>query len=349
MIVKFFKHGTGKSGNALRYLLGNDKDNKPRDPAPEIIAGDLNITKVMIDSNHRKHKYTSGVIAFRDDEKPTPEQLQKIINSFEQCFTPGSERLPILWILHQEKGNTEVHFLAPTQDSKTFKQCNIAPPGEKIQQMYRDFQTLHNFKNGWQSIKENLFKSQMNELDKLTPDRPENKLKTVISSKLESLAKDGKLNNRSQLVDYLKKHNFEVTREGKDYLSVKAPKATKATRLRGPAFSATADYRELLKQQAPIDTEEEKKRYKTALSRFTSSVKNRLTSFKRALDNIGRNVPVDAPVDDSGGSSGGDGGNIAIAINKEAIAKEHRQAIEQEHKQATPDLPQSSKPKGFKL
>ena len=95
MIVKFFKHGTGKSGNALRYLLGNDKDNKPRDPAPEIVAGDLNITKVMIDSNHRKHKYTSGVIAFRDDEKPTPEQLQKIINSFEHCFTPGPQRLPM--------------------------------------------------------------------------------------------------------------------------------------------------------------------------------------------------------------------------------------------------------------
>ncbi|MFZ7311378.1 relaxase/mobilization nuclease domain-containing protein [Comamonas jiangduensis] len=336
MIVKFFKHGTGKSGNALRYLLGNDKDNKPRDPTPEIIAGDLNITRVMIDSNHRKHKYTSGVIAFRDNEKPTSEQLQKIINSFEQCFTPGSQRLPMLWILHQEKGNTEVHFLAPMQDSKTFKQCNISPPGEKMQQMFRDFQTLHNYRNNWQSIKENLFKSQMNELDKLMPEEPKQKLKKLLSTRVEELAKKGTLNNRDDLLKYLtEKHSFEVTRAGKDYISVKPPRATKAIRLKGPAFSVTADYSELLKQQAPIDSIEEKKRYKAAFSRFSSSVKNRLEGFKRALDNIP--VDDDVPVDDGGGSSGGDiATTINIAINKEAIELHHEQL------QPAADLPHFS-------
>ena len=91
MIISTFKTGKGKSRGPLNYLLGNDKENKPRNPAPVILKGDRKLTEVLIDSNHRQYKYTSGAIAFRDNEKPTEEQLNKIINAFEKNDTEKNQ------------------------------------------------------------------------------------------------------------------------------------------------------------------------------------------------------------------------------------------------------------------
>ena len=77
MIISTFKTGKGKSKGPLNYLFGNDKDNKPRDPAPVLLKGDCKLTEVLIDSNHRQYKYTSGAIAFRDNEKTNKRANRK--------------------------------------------------------------------------------------------------------------------------------------------------------------------------------------------------------------------------------------------------------------------------------
>lgn len=338
MIISTFKTGKGKSRGPLNYLLGNDKDNKPRDPAPEIIKGDRKLTEVLIDSNHRQYKYTSGVIAFRDNEKPTDEQLNKIIDDFETAFTPGlQKRVPLLWVKHQEKGNTELHFICPMQDAKTGKQFNICPPGDQFKQMFRDFQAFQNDKNGWEQVRGSLFKAQMTEIDNAVPDCKEKKLKELLSKELENQAKNGKLNNRNELVDFLKKSGFEITRLGKDYLSIKHKNALKATRLRGPAFSFGANYKELLQQKdKPLNLDEKEK--KEVRSRLERAIKNRRKSLLKQLDNVSKDVPDDdVPVDDEGGSSGGDIATT-IAINKEAIELHHKQP------QPAAGLPQISSP-----
>lgn len=344
MIISTFKTGKGKAKGPLNYLLGNDKDNKPRDPAPTIVKGDRKLTEVLIDSNHRQYKYTSGVIAFRDNEQPTQEQIEKIIEAFEKTFTPElQERVPILWVKHLEKGNTELHFICPMKDAKTGKQFNICPPGDQFKQMFKDFQALANDTYGWDQVRGNLLKAQMTELDKIDPENQSNKIKKNISTEIERKAKKGELNNRDDLINYLQKSSFEITRKGKDYISVKHKKALKATRLRGLAFCESANYKELLQQSAQLPklSDTERTAVKTRLAR---AVKNRRRSLLEHLDNQPKKEQVIQElelVDDTGGSSGGDGGNIVIAINKEAIAKEQQQA--------TPGLPQSSKPKGFKL
>lgn len=285
MIISTFKTGKGKAKGPLNYLLGKDKDNKPRDPAPEIIKGDRKLTEVLIDSNHRQYKYTSGAIAFRDNEKPTDEQINKIIRDFETAFTPGlQERVPLLWVKHQEKGNTELHFIAPMQDSRTGKQFNICPPGEQFKQMFRDFQAFQNEKHGWEQVRGSLFKSQMTEIDKAVPDCKEKKLKELLSKALENQAKNGKLNNRNELVDFLKKIGFEITRLGKDYLSIKHKNALKATRLKGPAFSFGANYKELLQQKDKPSNLDEKEK-KEVRARLERAIKNRRNSLLEQLDN----------------------------------------------------------------
>ncbi len=349
MIISTFKTGKGKAKGPLNYLLGNDKDNKPRNPAPEIIKGDKRLTEILIDSNHRQYKYTSGAIAFRDNEKPTQEQIEKIINAFEKTFTPGlEERIPILWVKHEDKGNTELHFICPMQDARTGKQFNICPPGENFKQMYRDFQSLINDKYGWEQVRGNMFKAQMTELDKAQPDNSNNKMKEVLSKKIEEKVKKGELNKRSHLIDFLKNLGFEITRQAKDYISVKHHKAKKATRLKGPAFEDNANYQDLLKQTDKpkfldvVEKEEVTKRMKRAINNRYKSLKVQfdledyppppltLTKRKDVEDAINAKEEEIKRKEEV---------IINIYINKESIKQP----------QPTADLPQSKKPNGFKL
>lgn len=299
MIISIFKHGKGKARGPLNYLLGNDKDNKPRNPAPVILKGDKRLTEVLINSNHRQYKYTSGAIAFRDNEKPTEQQLEKIISAFETTFTPGlEERVPILWVKHEEKGNTELHFLAPMQDSKTGKQFNLCPPGEQFKQMFKDFQALGNDANGWEQVRPNLFKSEMSKFELSNSDEKSGQLKKILANDLEKMVKDGTLKNRNDFIEMVKKIGIEITRVGKDYLGIKHKNAKKATRLKGPAFSEGVLYSDLLNQseQPAKLTETEKNNIKKRLAR---AMKNRQQSLQEYLDNAPKVVmekkPAPAP------------------------------------------------------
>lgn len=333
MIISTFKTGKGKAKGPLNYLLGNDKDNKPRDPAPVILKGDKKITEVLINSNHRQYKYTSGAIAFRDNEKPTEEQLNKIIEAFEKTFTPGlEERVPLLWVKHQDKGNTELHFIAPMQDAKTGKQFNICPPGDQFKQMFKDFQALANDANNWEQVRPNLFKSEMTKVEALT----ENNVKKVLSKELDRRVKTGELKNRNDFISLVKKFGFEITRLGKDYLSIKHHKAKKATRLKGPAFAENANYQELLNQSSkPVRLEEEERQ--EIKKRLARALKNRKKSLQAQF-----NLEDDDPPPPITNTKRKDHEDYKFAINQELIKKREQQ-------QPTAGLPQSSKPKGFKL
>ena len=76
MMVRFFTHGEGSGRAAVEYLLASEvaaytEDRKRipgktvrRDVAPEVLSGNPDLTCHLIDSNTRKWRYTSGVLAF---------------------------------------------------------------------------------------------------------------------------------------------------------------------------------------------------------------------------------------------------------------------------------------------
>ena len=341
MIISIFKHGKGKARGPLNYLLGNDKDNKPRNPAPVILKGDKKLTEVLINSNHRQYKYTSGAIAFRDNEKPTPQQLEKIINAFEMTFTPGlEERVPILWVKHEEKGNTELHFLVPMQDAKTGKQFNICPPGEQFKQMFKDFQAWANDAHSWDQVRPNLFKSEMTKFEAITPDEKSGQLKKILANDLEKQVKNGTLKNRNDFIELVKKIGIEITRVGKDYLSIKHKNAKKATRLKGPAFSDGVLYSDLLNQsEQPAQlTETEKNNIKKRLAR---AMKNRQQSLQEYLDNAPKVVMEKTPAPALA---------LALALKEEVINLDisdlaNLRREQQPQPQPTADLSEISSPR----
>lgn len=252
MIVQFFNHGTGKADSAVRYLLqDNDSNGNPRNPKPEIFYGDPDLTKLLIDNNPRKFKYSSGVIAFRDDEKPTEAQLNKIIKDFYLTFAPGlgPDRLNMLIVRHEDKGNTELHLLIPMIDAKTQKQFNITPPGEDSKQMFRDFQAMWNHKLGYAQVVEDPLKAEFSNFDKKVPaGKTSNTIKNRLSVEIPKLIRKGKINNRNELIRFLEERDCTITRKGMDYISVKFPNQKKATRLTGPVFSKNSDYKKLVNE-----------------------------------------------------------------------------------------------------
>ena len=177
MIVKIFKNvGKGSSRGPITYLLGKDKDGKLRDPAPvelnKLISseGSKDAVAFLIDNNHRANKYTSGVIAFRNDEKPTAKQIQEVIKDFRKTFMPSLDenKVPTLWVMHKEKGNVELHFLVPKMEATTGKAYNIAPPGPQSQKLFEDFQKLQNEKLGYEQVVPSLLKAQFDVFEKNT-------------------------------------------------------------------------------------------------------------------------------------------------------------------------------------
>ncbi|MDO9482337.1 MAG: hypothetical protein Q8Q84_27590 [Hydrogenophaga sp.] len=253
MLVKIFKNvGKGSSRGPISYLLGKDKDGKPREPAPVELnqlltsEGSKDAVAFLIDSNHRANKYTSGVIAFRDNEKLRPKQIQEVIQDFRKTFLPGLDEnnVPVLWVMHRNEGNIELHFLVPKQEATTGKAFNIAPPGKQSQQIFEDFQKLQNDKMGFKQVVPSLLKAQFDTFEKGTR-------KEKISSYLVEKVKANEIHNRADLLRHLQ-HNlkWKVSRIGEDFISVIPTGKIKPIRLKGPAFTAKADYRDMLKQSS---------------------------------------------------------------------------------------------------
>lgn len=257
MIVQFFKHGTGKARSATNYLFGSvDHTGKERSVKPKLFDGDRKLTEMLIDTNPRKYKYASGAISFRDNENPSEAELKQIIKTFKESFCPGMEdRVNLLWVLHVDKNNIELHFLCPsvaiplTGQNNTMKQFNINPPGPYSQQLQKDFSALWNEKLGFEQVIEDPFKAQLSKLDWKVPSQKKSKdFKKKISEELAFEIRHGGIKNRKGLVQFLNQNGYKVTKCLKTCVYVKASWQKEAIRLRGPIFRQDANYQALIKE-----------------------------------------------------------------------------------------------------
>lgn len=161
MIIRFFAHGDGSGVKVVEYLLATevaafDEDRRrikgqtvKRDIFPEVLAGHAETTQMLIDSNHRKWRYTSGVIAFSVEDAPSEEEQAEVMAGFERAAFAGmdADQTNILWVRHLHMGNVELHFLIPRVELIGGRAFNVAPPGaEKYFNAFRDY---WNVLKGW--------------------------------------------------------------------------------------------------------------------------------------------------------------------------------------------------------
>lgn len=145
MIVKFFPTGKGSARSAFSYLLNEERVKagtaKLISGSPESIT--FLTEQRMKSSNYRGGAlYTSGVLSFSPDEKPTENQLFNIMANFENAIFPSLDqsRFNRAWILHQDKDRIELHFVIQNLDLETGK--TYTPYVEK-----RDLARVNAFKN----------------------------------------------------------------------------------------------------------------------------------------------------------------------------------------------------------
>lgn len=166
MMVRFFTHGDGSGRAAVEYLLAEEvaaytEDRERiagqtvrRDVLPEVMSGDPQLTRALIDSNTRKWRYTSGVVAFHADDDPSEAQQAAVVADFEKAAFAGLERdqANIIWVRHQHMGNVELHFLIPRVELYDNRSFNPAPPGSEA--YFNAFRDHWNARAGWVSPEE---------------------------------------------------------------------------------------------------------------------------------------------------------------------------------------------------
>lgn len=253
MMVRVFNTGTGSAKSAISYLMGkNDHTGKPRSVPPEWLHGSPSLFQLVSNGTTRKHKYVSGAISFRDTEQPNKEQIQKIMDAFKASFLPGlkdCDNYADAWITHRDKGNLELHFVVAGTEMQTGRQLNIHPPGKRNIQHFQAFTQVMNHAMGYNQVTPDPLKVALSEFEvKSKAGKQSRKIKTLLAKELHSHIVSGRIADRDELITHLEDNYGEVTRVGKDYISIRLPGSAKAKRLMGPLFQEGADYQQLVEQ-----------------------------------------------------------------------------------------------------
>lgn len=285
MMVRIFKTGTGNANSAINYLMGkNDHTGNPRSVPPELLHGSPSLFQLVSNCTNRKHKYVSGAISFRDTEQPDAAQIQKIMDAFKASFLPGlkdCDNYADAWIAHRDKGNLELHFVVAGTEIQTGRQLNIHPPGKRNIEHFQAFTQVMNHAMGYNQVTPDPLKVALSEFEtKSMAGKQSRKVKTLLAKELHSHIVTGKIVDRDELITHLEDNYGEVTRVGKDYISVRLPGSAKAKRLMGPLFQEGADYSQLVAQHKKAQhpqklTAEEYTQAKATLEKLT---------FERAMD-----------------------------------------------------------------
>ncbi|MDR8027832.1 relaxase/mobilization nuclease domain-containing protein [Burkholderia cenocepacia] len=259
MLVSNFSGGS--TADAVNYVLSDTNWKKEERPhKPEVLSGDPSIVKEMgLLASKFANPTTSGVISFAKGETPTKEQMQEIISDYKsQIFRGMEDRVALLFVLHKEKDKDHIHVIGANMDMQTGKYFNPFPPGDMTKDLLKAFSAMQNHKYGWQQVNQNPLKPAQTKTEHKANAHHKHsdfyaevfknsKDKRTFESACLDLAKSGEVKNRDELVSFLKDAGYQLSREGKDYISIVNPDG-KNFRLKDGIFAKGADYKELIKE-----------------------------------------------------------------------------------------------------
>lgn len=248
MYIKVFPHGQGGGDGPTHYLVRPDYPGRDELP-PEVLRGDVDSTRALIDSLDTKWRFTAGVLSWHPDDAVTPEQEQRLMDDFEQVAFAGLEpdQRNILWVRHSHAGHHELHFVIPRVELASGKAFNPCPPG--WQKHFDVFRDLHNHREGWARPDDpararlrtpehaDLHNARLLRWGK-TPNKDDRAAaKDAIHDYLRERIEQGTVSSRADMLTALREAGLEINRAGKDYITVKDPESGEKLRLKGGIYA----------------------------------------------------------------------------------------------------------------
>ena len=293
MIVKIHSRGGGGGGGPVDYLLGKDRARE----LAELLRGDPEEVKELIDACPYARKYTSGVLSFQEADLPTKVKAQ-LMTDFEAALLPGldADQYSCAWIQHQDKGRLELNFLVANTELLTGKR--LQPYYDRADRTRIDawktcINTEHNLHDPddpahWQ--------------EGLIPaDLPRDKKKAAekITAGLLTLIRNGEINNRGDVVEALQKRGYTIARQTPSSISIADPDGGRNMRLKGTIYEQTfRDVRELQREIKATSDQyraERESRLRRARERYQERVEGKRAKNQKRY----RRPPQSDPVADT--------------------------------------------------
>lgn len=233
MHIKWLNRGAGSCKAAIDYILSEKDHLGQRREIVKVLRGDPESVAYFADTSGFKYKYSSCVVAWAPEDRPTKEQVEEFLSAFERVAFPGMRgRVPWCAVLHDSpNGGVHLHIVVARLDLLTGKSFNPAPPG--WQKTYDPLRDYFNVKYGW-ARPDDLRRAVLVYVDKHRDKGKGADIKRRIGEALWELAKVGRIRNRDDVIRILERGGFKVVRKGKNYLTVEYGK--KRIRLRGRMF-----------------------------------------------------------------------------------------------------------------
>jgi len=244
MLIKFTSGGRGGGAEIASYLTAADREGRGHAP-PEVVRGDMDRTRELIDSIERKWSYTHGVLSFALEDAPTKDQQEEAMDAFERLAFAGMdpEQYDITWVRHQhtEGGRVELHFVTPRMELNSGKALNVAPPG--WERSYAPLRDTLNWSQGWARPDDT---ERATELHR-APERADDGFRLRegregIHAYLTALVEAESVRDRSSMVLALQEAGLQVPRQGKDYLTVHDPESGEKFRMKGRIYEKEWSY-----------------------------------------------------------------------------------------------------------
>ncbi|GAA8087501.1 hypothetical protein Kazakh3173_15260 [Helicobacter pylori] len=248
MLVKFWgiNQGGGDGDGSVNYLLNE----RVEQGTAKVLKGDANLTKSLLLSLTQKHKACVGCLSF--EEPNINESLKyELMESFENALLTQEMqgRYNILWVEHTDKGRLELNFVIPKIDLERQKAFN--PYYHKVDLKRIDtWQNVVNLKYTFTNPKD-LEKQQISNYHNTKTPQGKAIFKNYkeLDNYLYNAVTQGLLNSRTEIIELLQASNYEITRQGKDYISVKLPNQQKAKRLKGIIYDERFTEQRLIEQE----------------------------------------------------------------------------------------------------
>ncbi|MEM8649631.1 MAG: relaxase/mobilization nuclease domain-containing protein [Pseudomonadota bacterium] len=251
MLIKFFKTGQGGGAGPVDYLierevvaydsnrkqLRDDDGNvlfSERKTMPEVLRGDPDQMRLLIDSCRHQWAYRAGVLSFTVEDAPTPDQQNHAMDEFEKMAFAGldPEQRSILWVRHTHEDRVELHFVTTRMELVSGKSLNIAPPG--YQKSYDALRDVLNKQHGWADPDApERARDAKYSLEGVQRAQSREQIHEWVFNRIEA----GQITDRASMFTALSDVGFEIPRAGKNYITVHDPENDERWRLKGEVFN----------------------------------------------------------------------------------------------------------------